>query len=78
MNCKMLHLVPLLLHAEVSHSVRIPVLIGSGVTRDNLERYIDANGIIVGSHFKKGGHWANALDPEKVKRFMSKRRELIQ
>lgn len=78
MYCKMLNPVPLPLHAEVSHSVRIPVLIGSGVTRDNLESYIDANGIIVGSHFKMGGHWANALDPDKVKRFMSKRFKLIK
>lgn len=26
---------------EVSQAVRIPVLIGSGVTYDNLERYVD-------------------------------------
>nr|XP_020461563.1 uncharacterized protein F13E9.13, mitochondrial-like isoform X2 [Monopterus albus] len=57
---------------EVSQSVKIPVLIGSGVTYDNAERYLDANGMIIGSHFKEGGHWANALDPERVKRFMGK------
>uniref|UniRef100_UPI0037E9BA70 uncharacterized protein F13E9.13, mitochondrial n=1 Tax=Semicossyphus pulcher TaxID=241346 RepID=UPI0037E9BA70 len=57
---------------EVFQSVRIPVLIGSGVTYDNIEQYIDANGMIIGSHFKEGGHWANAVDPEKVKRFMGK------
>ncbi|XP_070689846.1 uncharacterized protein F13E9.13, mitochondrial [Pempheris klunzingeri] len=56
----------------VSQSVRIPVLIGSGVTYDNIERYLDANGMIIGSHFKEGGHWANAVDPERVKRFMGK------
>ncbi|XP_034735829.1 uncharacterized protein F13E9.13, mitochondrial [Etheostoma cragini] len=61
---------------EVSQSVTIPVLIGSGVTYDNVERYLDANGMIIGSHFKQGGHWANAIDPEKVKRFMGKIREL--
>ncbi|XP_029000765.1 uncharacterized protein F13E9.13, mitochondrial [Betta splendens] len=57
---------------EVSQSVRIPVLIGSGVTYDNVERYLDANGMIIGSHFKKGGHWANAVDPQRVKSFMAK------
>ncbi|XP_022598368.1 uncharacterized protein F13E9.13, mitochondrial-like isoform X1 [Seriola dumerili] len=57
---------------EVSQSVRIPVLIGSGVTYDNVERYLDASGMIIGSHFKQGGHWANTLDPEQVKRFMGK------
>lgn len=57
---------------EVSQSVSIPVLIGSGVTYDNIECYMDANGMIIGSHFKEGGHWANAVDPERVKRFMGK------
>ncbi|XP_044042337.1 uncharacterized protein F13E9.13, mitochondrial isoform X2 [Siniperca chuatsi] len=60
---------------EVSQSVRIPVLIGSGVTYDNIERYLDANGMIIGSHFKEGGHWANAVDPEQVKRLMGKIRD---
>lgn len=62
--------------AEVSRSVRIPVLIGSGVTYDNAERYLDANGMIIGSHFKQGGHWTNAVDSERVKRFMEKIRDL--
>ncbi|KAG8001641.1 protein F13E9.13 [Nibea albiflora] len=63
---------------DVSQSVSIPVLIGSGVTHDNMERYLDANGMIIGSHFKEGGHWANAVDPERVKRFMGKRRDLLK
>ncbi|KAM9860588.1 uncharacterized protein F13E9.13, mitochondrial [Aulostomus maculatus] len=63
---------------EVSQSVRIPVLIGSGVTCDNMERYLDANGMIVGSYFKENGNWAKAVDPERVKRFMEKLRELRQ
>ncbi|KAF7198908.1 uncharacterized protein F13E9.13, mitochondrial [Nothobranchius furzeri] len=61
---------------EVSHSVGIPVLIGSGVTYDNVESYLDASGMIIGSHFKQGGHWANALDPERVGKFMGKIRDL--
>lgn len=63
---------------DVSQSVSIPVLIGSGVTHDNMERYLDANGMIIGSHFKEGGHWANGVDPERVKRFMGKRRDLLK
>lgn len=54
------------------------MLIGSGVTYDNIESYIGANGMIIGSHFKEGGHWVNAVDPERVKRFMGKIRELRQ
>ncbi|KAI1889938.1 hypothetical protein AGOR_G00168060 [Albula goreensis] len=61
---------------EVAQSVRIPVLIGSGVTHDNLEHYLDASAMIIGSHFKRGGYWANPVDPERVKRFMGKMHEL--
>lgn len=53
------------------------MLIGSGVTVENMERFLNAHGVIVGSHFKEGGHWANAVDPERVKRFMEKRRDLL-
>uniref|UniRef100_A0A3Q4G7A7 Zgc:162297 n=1 Tax=Neolamprologus brichardi TaxID=32507 RepID=A0A3Q4G7A7_NEOBR len=63
---------------DVSQSVGIPVLIGSGVTYDNVESYLDANAMIVGSHFKLGGHWANEVDPQQVKRFMGKIRKLRQ
>ncbi|KAF3686962.1 putative protein F13E9.13, mitochondrial Precursor [Channa argus] len=61
---------------DVSQSVKIPVLVGSGVTYDNVERYLDANGLIIGSHFKRGGHWAKTVDSEQVTRFMGKIREL--
>ncbi|KAJ8247345.1 hypothetical protein GJAV_G00245220 [Gymnothorax javanicus] len=57
---------------EVARSVKIPVLIGSGVTHDNLENYLDASAMIIGSHFKTGGYWANPVDPKRVKRFMGK------
>ncbi|CAG5851024.1 uncharacterized protein F13E9.13, mitochondrial [Menidia menidia] len=60
----------------VSESVKIPVLIGSGVTYENIECYLSANGIIIGSHFKYGGHWANAVDHHKVRMFMGKIRNL--
>ncbi|XP_036400282.1 uncharacterized protein F13E9.13, mitochondrial [Megalops cyprinoides] len=61
---------------EVAQTARIPVLIGSGVTHDNVEHYVDASAMIIGSYFKRGGHWANAVDPERVKRFMGKMHEL--
>uniref|UniRef100_A0A671SL72 BtpA family membrane complex biogenesis protein n=1 Tax=Sinocyclocheilus anshuiensis TaxID=1608454 RepID=A0A671SL72_9TELE len=61
---------------EVTQSVRIPVLIGSGVTHDNVEHYLQASTMIIGSHFKKGGYWANGVDAERVKRFMGKIHEL--
>ncbi|KAK7912993.1 hypothetical protein WMY93_013204 [Mugilogobius chulae] len=57
-------------------AVKIPVLIGSGVTCKNVEDYIEANAMIIGSHFKKDGYWANAVDPERVKNFMRKIKNL--
>lgn len=63
---------------EVSQCVTIPALIGSGVTYDNVEDYLKANAMIIGSYFKKGGHWANEVDPERVKRFMKKIQECRQ
>ena len=69
-------LASLSLFAVVSQSVTCPVLIGSGVTYDNVEHYLEANGVIIGSHFKRGGHWANAVDAERVNRFMNKMWEL--
>ncbi|OXB83996.1 UNVERIFIED_CONTAM: hypothetical protein H355_015507 [Colinus virginianus] len=55
---------------EVQHAVKIPVLIGSGVTLENVKNYLDANALIIGSYFKKEGYWANGVDPDRVKKFM--------
>lgn len=51
--------------------IGIPVLIGSGITDQNLRQYWDyADRFIIGSYFKKNGHWANELDEERIKRLM--------
>lgn len=55
---------------EVKRAVKIPVLIGSGVTLDNVRNYLDANALIIGSYFKREGYWANGVDPDRVKKFM--------
>ncbi|XP_026888225.1 uncharacterized protein F13E9.13, mitochondrial isoform X1 [Electrophorus electricus] len=57
---------------EVVQAARLPVLTGSGVTIDNVEHYLDANAMIIGSYFKKLGRWDNDVDPERVRRFMEK------
>lgn len=57
----------------VKKAVDIPVLVGSGVTYENLEKYfLVSDGIIIGSYFKKDGYWENNIDFEKVKQFMNK------
>lgn len=55
---------------DVQHNVKIPVLIGSGVTNDNIAQYKSANGLIVGSHFKQDGNWQNELDTQRLSKFM--------
>jgi len=57
----------------VKHAVKIPVLIGSGVTSENVELYLPlADALIVGSHFKKDGFWANTVDYDRTAAFMEK------
>lgn len=52
----------------------LPLLIGSGITPENLIDYHDcADGFIVGSYFKKGENWKNDIDPERVKKLVKKR-----
>lgn len=54
---------------EAKSRCRLPVLLGSGVAPSNVaEFYEDADGFIVGSYFKEGGVWSNAVDPSRVAR----------
>jgi len=62
---------------EVSKAVSIPVIIGSGITFDNIEKYFPiADAFIIGSHFKKDGSWKNEVDGDRVKTFMQKLNKL--
>ena len=57
---------------EAKTHCRIPVILGSGISADNItEFYGDADGFIVGSAFKVDGHWSNTIDPSRVARFMT-------
>jgi len=51
---------------------QVPVIVGSGVTDDNIHQYTEANAFIVGSHFKVGGHWTQELDSKKIGCFMER------
>ena len=54
-------------------SVSKPVLIGSGITVDNISEYWQfANAFIVGSHFKEEGYWMNSVSDERLSVFMEK------
>ena len=52
--------------------MKIPVLVGSGISVSNVTQYLNANAIIIGSYLKLHGQWFNDLDPNKVTEFMGK------
>jgi membrane complex biogenesis BtpA family protein len=55
----------------------LPVLLGSGVSSENIaDYYAIADGFIVGSSFKTNGHWANSVEQPRVERFMEAVRKL--
>lgn len=50
-------------------AVNVPVMVGSGVTPDNLPDYWPhADAFIVGSYIKRDGLWSNPIGPERVRR----------
>ncbi len=56
----------------VRQATRLPVYLGSGVTAENVGTFLgEADGFIVGSEFKTGGHWSGKVDAKRVGRFMS-------
>ena len=62
---------------EVKQSTSLPVLLGSGVTMENLgDVFALADGFIVGSSLKKRGDWRQAPDPSKIRAFMVRHRQL--
>lgn len=57
--------------SQVKESVSLPVLVGSGVTAENVEAYLkSSDAMIVGSYFKKDGFWVNEVEPLRVQKFM--------
>ena len=53
---------------DVVGGTRVPVLVGSGITPENLPRFSAAHGFIVGSSVKQGGVWSNPMDRDAVRR----------
>jgi membrane complex biogenesis BtpA family protein len=58
--------------SEAKSHCRIPVLLGSGVTPENVAEFYDAaDGFIVGSYFKERGLWSNTVEPARVERMVN-------
>ena len=50
---------------------QVPVFANTGVTIDNVHAVMEvASGCIIGTHFKHDGDTWNAVDPDRVRRFM--------
>ena len=57
----------------VRQNTNLPILIGSGVTPENLDKiYSKVDGLIVGSTFKKDGKADNFVEESRVKAFSDK------
>jgi membrane complex biogenesis BtpA family protein len=60
----------------VKESARIPIVIGSGMTSQNISRYMPwADGFIVGSTLREEGRFLGRLEPRRLKAFVSAFRE---
>lgn len=58
--------------AEARDHCSLPVFVGSGVGTGNVAELLGvSDGVIVGSDFKRDGHWANEIDPQRVHAFMA-------
>ncbi|MGC8599847.1 MAG: BtpA/SgcQ family protein [Nitrososphaeria archaeon] len=56
---------------NVREKVKVPVLVGSGLTPDNAKELLKyADGAIVGTYFKEKGKVENPVDPERVKKLI--------
>lgn len=56
---------------EFADNINVPVLIGSGVTKENVGELMEySDGMIVGSYFKKNNNWKNDIDESQVKEFV--------
>ena len=55
----------------ITEATSLPVLVGSGVTAENVGRiFARARGVIIGSSLKRGGVWWNEVERERVASFM--------
>ena len=62
---------------RVKKHAHVPVLIGSGMTPENIKTYYPlADGFIVGSTFRQGGRFLGAREPKRLASFMKGFRRL--
>ena len=58
--------------AHIRSATPLPLLVGSGVTSENVNSYLAAaDALIVGSWFKEGGLWYNPVNRNRVSNLMN-------
>ncbi len=61
----------------IKEATELPVVVGSGVTIDNVRDILSlADGVIIASSLKRDGVWWNEVDPERGAAFMAEVRRL--
>ncbi|WP_413736120.1 BtpA/SgcQ family protein [Sodalis sp. RH21] len=64
---------------EIRSATALPLLVGSGVTPDNVGQILQrTQGVIVASTLKVGGVWWNEVEPARVKHFMAAARAALE
>jgi membrane complex biogenesis BtpA family protein len=64
---------------QARKAAKCPVLIGSGMTPENIRLYIPrADGFIVGSTFRENGDFLAPLDPHRLAAFMAAYRKAVR
>lgn len=62
---------------ELAGKLKTPLLIGSGVTKHNVDQYFnEAQAVIVGSHFKRNGEWQEEICDQNVEQFVQRVKQL--
>ena len=64
---------------EIRGATELPLLVGSGVTPDNVGQILSrTQGVIVASALKVGGVWWNEVELDRVKHFMAAARSVLE
>lgn len=62
---------------SIQNKCKSPILIGSGVTDENIIDYFHkSHGAIIGSFFKRDGHWSADLCEMRIGRLMERVHQL--
>lgn len=58
---------------SIHNKCSVPIVMGSGVNLANVRDYFyKAHAAIIGSYFKRDGHWSRELDEHRISQFMEK------